>query len=50
MDDDLSSLIEEISAIVAEGLSASELTAGQNAIVLPGPITVVSPTPNEYDA
>jgi hypothetical protein len=50
MDDSLSALVEEISVIISEGLSSSELQAGQNAVVLAGPITVVSPTPNEYDA
>lgn len=49
MDEELSSLVAEISDIIAQGLAAAELTAGQNAIVLPGPITVVSPTPNVYD-
>lgn len=49
MDETLSSLVEEVAAIIAAGLEQAQLQAGQNAVVLPGPITVLAPTPNQYD-
>jgi hypothetical protein len=42
-------LLEEIAAIIAEGLERAQLQPGQNAVVLPGPITVVAPDPDTYD-
>jgi hypothetical protein len=48
MDEQLSSLLEEISALIAQGLQQAQLQPGQNAVVLDGPITVVAPSPNQY--
>jgi hypothetical protein len=50
MDDQLASLLEEIAGLIAQGLQQTQLQPGQNAAVLDGPITVVAPTPNEYDS
>jgi hypothetical protein len=49
MDEQLSSLLEEIAGSIAQGLQQAQLQSGQNAVVLDGPVTVVAPTPNTYE-
>lgn len=50
MDEQLSSLLEEIAGLIAQGLQQTQLQPGQNVAILDGPITVLAPTPNVYES
>lgn len=45
MEDAVSSLLDEVAGIIAEGLEATYPEAGDGVIILVGPISVVVPDP-----